>query len=262
MIFKSDRASDNPNATDTIQVQQSLAELSGPAAQARKTGAWPTRRSGLGYVILWSLAIGLGAMAAGAFVGFLVNGPPNRSTLRTVADVLPPTPAVTSPVAKQIAETKVPAPAPPPSAAPASPVPAPVATATAETAPLAKPAPTDAAYEPSAAPAPAPSPSAAGLAAGEIREVQGRLRTVGFNPGPIDGSAGPMTATAVKQYQQARGLAPTGTVDGEVLAKLRQERPPRQQARAPAHNYASAPPPPAPRRNDFLDSIDRWFRSL
>jgi len=137
-----------------------------------------------------------------------------------------------------------------------------VTTTAAEAAPPAKLAATEAGREASAAPDPPPQPSAPSLAVGDIRELQGRLRAVGFNPGPIDGSAGPMTATAVTRYQQARGLAPTGAVDREVLAKLRQERPPRQQARAPVGHYASAASPPAPRRNDFLDSLDRLFRGL
>jgi len=225
------------------------------AVLPRKASAVLKRRSGLGYVILWSLVIGMGAVAAGAFIGFLVNGPPHRSMLRTIADVMPPTPAVVSPAAQKIVETKV-APTAPPAAPPASPLPA-AATAT-EGVPAVRPAAMEAAREASATATPEPQPNASTLAAGEIREVQGRLRAAGFNPGPIDGSAGPMTEAAVKQYQQARGLAPTGAADREVLAKLRQEAPPRQQARAPAHNHAAATPPP--RRNDFLDNIDRMFR--
>ena len=92
-------------------------------------------------------------------------------------------------------------------------------------------------------------------------EMQSRLRAIGFNPGPIDGSAGPMTMQAVKQYQQARRLAPTGTVDRELLARLRQERssPPGWSQQA----QASSPPghaPPPPRRDSFMDTIDRLLR--
>ena len=216
------------------------------AALPRKTLARLKHPSGFGYVILWSLVIGLGAVAAGAFVGFLVNGPPHRSTLHTIADVVPPTPAVVPAAPQKIVETRA---APPASSA----------AAPAERLPALRPPAMEATHESPATAVPEPQPNGSSLAAGEIREVQGRLRAAGFNPGPIDGSAGPMTTTAVKQYQQARGLAPTGAVDRDVLAKLRQEVPPRQQARAPARNYAAAPPQPS-RRGDFLDSLDRMFR--
>jgi len=99
-----------------------------------------------------------------------------------------------------------------------------------------------------------------------VREVQGRLRAIGLNPGPIDGTAGPQTAAAVKQFQQAHGLPATGVADKEVLARLRQEpAAPQQQAQAPRpppRTYAAAAPPPPPpqRRDPLLESIERLFR--
>jgi hypothetical protein len=209
------------------------------------------RRSSLGYVSTWALGIGVGAVALGAFVGFLVNGPPLRPTVsivRSAANVAPPTPAAPN----KPAETKTAAATPPAKAE--MPAVRPEAEAARDS--------SASAPQPAVQPAPPPNP----LATPEVREVQGRLRAVGFNPGPVDGAAGPQTAAAVKQYQQARGLQPTGVPDKEVLARLRQEQPqpppPPQHAQAPAPRpqprYASAPPPPP--RDPLLESIERLFR--
>jgi len=43
-----------------------------------------------------------------------------------------------------------------------------------------------------------------------VRSMQRRLREMGFYFGPIDGEWGPSTHTALKQYQRARGIEPTG----------------------------------------------------
>src|SRR6185312_14060701 len=74
----------------------------------------------------------------------------------------------------------------------------------------------------------------------DIRELQGRLQSLGFDPGPVDGANGPKTAAAVARYQQARGLQPTGIADKDMLAELRQE----PGATAP-------PPPPRPRTQSY-----------
>jgi peptidoglycan hydrolase-like protein with peptidoglycan-binding domain len=108
---------------------------------------------------------------------------------------------------------------------------------------------------------PAPTPAPDQLVSAEVREAQGRLRAVGFDPGPLDGSAGPMTANAAKQYQRARGLAVTGALDRDLLARLRQERtaaPPPPRQRYATATATTAPPPR--QRNEFLDSLDRLFR--
>ncbi len=117
----------------------------------------------------------------------------------------------------------------------------------------------------------------------EVRELQTRLRGLGFNPGPIDGDAGPMTATAVTAYQEKRGLPQTGELDRALLDRLRQEPQPKaapapQVARHTARNDAGSqtarrPPPPVgatpPRAGGALDflrtadaNLSRWFQSL
>jgi len=103
------------------------------------------------------------------------------------------------------------------------------------------------------------------MPAAEVREVQGRLRAMGFNPGPVDGIVGPLTENAAQQYRRARGLEATGAVDGNLLVQLRQETPPppqqQQQQRYSGNRYASNAAAAHRRpRNDYDDFIDRLFR--
>jgi len=74
----------------------------------------------------------------------------------------------------------------------------------------------------SVAPLPNPTP----LRREEVKEVQARLQSFGFNPGPADGVVGTRTASAVMRYQQERGQLQTGTVDRELLDLLRQDTAP------------------------------------
>jgi peptidoglycan hydrolase-like protein with peptidoglycan-binding domain len=115
-----------------------------------------------------------------------------------------------------------------------------------------------------------PPSNPAPLAREEVKEVQSRLRSLGFNPGPVDGDAGAMTAAAVTNYQQSRGQAQTGLIDRDLLAQLRQDPAPQ-----PAPRIARADPPPRaaqsvpPRRSDPFepvrsagDRVGRWLQSL
>jgi peptidoglycan hydrolase-like protein with peptidoglycan-binding domain len=45
-----------------------------------------------------------------------------------------------------------------------------------------------------------------------VKDVQRRLKKIGFHAGPIDGVFGPQTAAAVQAFQISKGLL----VDGEV----------------------------------------------
>jgi peptidoglycan hydrolase-like protein with peptidoglycan-binding domain len=49
--------------------------------------------------------------------------------------------------------------------------------------------------------------------AGEVRQVQERLKEAGFHPGPTDGQLGAQTKDAIKEYQKAHGLPQTGQLD-------------------------------------------------
>ena len=76
----------------------------------------------------------------------------------------------------------------------------------------------------------APAAAQAGavtLSTDEIRELQGRLKTAGFNPGPADGIVGRMTRSAVRKYAQAQGL-PDAAPNRDLLAHLRQEPAPKE----------------------------------
>jgi peptidoglycan hydrolase-like protein with peptidoglycan-binding domain len=54
----------------------------------------------------------------------------------------------------------------------------------------------------------------------EVAEVQKKLRVKGFNPGSVDGVFGSLTEEAVKHFQQANNLTPTGIVDRETYSSL------------------------------------------
>jgi CheY-like chemotaxis protein len=95
------------------------------------------------------------------------------------------------------------------------------------------------------------TPSQVPLARNELQEVQTRLRSFGFNPGPIDGAVGPKTAEAVIKYQQARGQLQTDTVNRELLEQLRQDAAP-ELTRDAAKPNARKPRRTVPRRSDPL----------
>ncbi|MGH7774673.1 MAG: peptidoglycan-binding domain-containing protein [Candidatus Binatia bacterium] len=54
----------------------------------------------------------------------------------------------------------------------------------------------------------------------KIRLVQERLKTFGFDPGPIDGALGPKTRSALLKYQASHGLSNSGTLDEKTLVSL------------------------------------------
>jgi hypothetical protein len=65
------------------------------------------------------------------------------------------------------------------------------------------------------------------LKADEIRELQGKLKALSFDPGPVDGVVGPMTLSAIRKYSEARAIAsPEATRD--LLVRLRSESPPKK----------------------------------
>jgi len=53
-----------------------------------------------------------------------------------------------------------------------------------------------------------------------IQLYQQALENAGFNPGPIDGQLGPRTGMALRSYQTAVGLAPSGAFDKPTLETL------------------------------------------
>jgi peptidoglycan hydrolase-like protein with peptidoglycan-binding domain len=67
-------------------------------------------------------------------------------------------------------------------------------------------------------------PSPAPLTPDEIRELQGKLKAAGFNPGAIDGTMGRQTRSAVREYAEARAL-PNAGATRELLVRLKAEAP-------------------------------------
>jgi peptidoglycan hydrolase-like protein with peptidoglycan-binding domain len=115
-------------------------------------------------------------------------------------------------------------------------------------------------------------PETPSLQGDEIREIQVKLRSFGFNPGPVDGVAGRMTERAAQRYQQERGRQQTGTVDRELLEQLRQDPTPppmRTTERPPPRRYPPMNQTAVARRNDplqplkdGLDGVGRWIDSI
>jgi hypothetical protein len=50
----------------------------------------------------------------------------------------------------------------------------------------------------------------------KIRTVQESLKTLGYNPGPIDGVMGPKTQDAIRQFQINNNFPETGVLDKET----------------------------------------------
>jgi hypothetical protein len=58
------------------------------------------------------------------------------------------------------------------------------------------------------------------MSANEIRQLQSRLMTLGFDPGPIDGMAGPRTLHALNLYRASVELDPVHSIDRATVADL------------------------------------------
>ena len=98
------------------------------------------------------------------------------------------------------------------------------------------------------------APNEAPLRRDEAREVQARLRSFGFNPGPVDGDPGAMTEGAIRRYQQNRRQPQTGKVDRELLEQLRHDPAPKIVQRT-AGPYARPTPSPEPPRPNPFESV-------
>ena len=170
------------------------------------------------------------------------------STARLEARVLPPVsaPAATSPPvsAPPASRTASPPPVAPPAASPPAASAPPVAPPPARQE-LAKGTlesrPTVSEILAAAQVGPAP------LTPDEVRELQGRLKAIGFNPGPIDGTMGRQTRSAVRDYAEARAL-PNADVTRGLLVRLKAEA-----SASVASASASSPPaspPSAPQQVD------------
>ena len=55
----------------------------------------------------------------------------------------------------------------------------------------------------------------------EVHELQTRLKSLGFDPGALDGTVGPATTGAVRRFEMARSLPVVGNIDRQTLERLR-----------------------------------------
>ena len=141
-----------------------------------------------------------------------------RSLSFPPSEPLPPSPVEQAKAAIPRADD-MPEKAPPPASVPAiSPPPASPSPATSLEQP---PAPSTPQIPPPAPAKPAP------LNADEIRELQGKLKALGFDPGAVDGVVGPTTLRAVRKYSQARAIA-NAEATRDLLVRLRSETPPKK----------------------------------
>ena len=53
-----------------------------------------------------------------------------------------------------------------------------------------------------------------------VKQAQEKLSAAGHEAGPADGMIGPKTQGAIKEFQQSKGIEPSGQLDGETLAEL------------------------------------------
>jgi CheY-like chemotaxis protein len=266
---KADGRDDEISEPSMAELSRRLAERAARLRAIDPAAAKAVRRAALeayDRVRARRLRLGLGlAMAAvlGSGIAYLVS---------TVGS--PPVPLSQSAAA-------LPESAPPLSMAAATPTPAPPDSASPSSAPSSRSPATNVAYTPAVMPAAAqaapaadsqqalvePAPNQTPLRRDEAREVQARLRSFGFNPGPVDGALGAVTEGAVMHYQQNRGQPQTGKVDRELLEQLRQDPAPQivQGATGP---YARPTLSPGPRRSDPFapvraagDRLGQWLDS-
>jgi peptidoglycan hydrolase-like protein with peptidoglycan-binding domain len=73
---------------------------------------------------------------------------------------------------------------------------------------------------PSATIAPEAGRASPGWDRAVIRQAQRALKRKSYTPGPADGVVGPRTQAALKRYQEAERLEPTGELNRETLVRL------------------------------------------
>lgn len=252
-IFKQSVAELSRRASERLARQSAVDP--GAAAQSRRATLLALDRA-RARRLRWVLGFVVGVVAGTAVAAFIatINGP--TAPAPAIATAPPePTPSVEL---ASVAQTTNPAHEPsPPSAEPA-----PAAVVSDGQAP--------AAASPSALTA---NTSELPLKREEVRELQARLQSFGFNPGPVDGIAGRTTEGAVLRYQQERAQPQTGKVDRELLERLRQD--PAPQVRQRVAQRAARPDPrptssstgarradPMQPVKDGFDHLGRWLDSV
>ena len=79
-----------------------------------------------------------------------------------------------------------------------------------------------------------------------VRSVQQALKDKGHDAGAIDGQMGPSTESALRSFQQAQGLPPSGTLDQQTLSALNVQQDqgamPNQASPTPSGSQSQASP--------------------
>jgi len=57
-----------------------------------------------------------------------------------------------------------------------------------------------------------------------VRQAQQRLMSEGFDPGAVDGTLGEQTRQGLKNFQESKGLEPSGQLDPQTIAALGLDR--------------------------------------
>jgi len=97
-----------------------------------------------------------------------------------------------------------------------------------------------------------------------LQEAQEVLKTLGYQPGPIDGELGIRTRGAILKFQQDSGLAPTGQLDEPTLSQLALSWSSQAGTGQPKPKQVAVgmpPPPPSPsqRPSKISNSIGMEF---
>ncbi|OYN98036.1 murein L,D-transpeptidase [Enemella evansiae] len=169
---------------------------------------------------------------------------PLAGCAKPTTEVATPAPAPT--IAPVDTVTPLPAPTPVDTATP-TPTPAvlstPTATPTRSASRTATPRPTRTAT-PTPKPAAGPALLARGASGDQVRDLQARLKQIGWFDENVTGFFGPTTAAGVEGFQAKRGLPSTGAVDRATLTALQQmTRTPTEAEKADAPKPTPTPTP-------------------
>src|SRR5690606_8316197 len=85
-----------------------------------------------------------------------------------------------------------------------------------------------------------------GYQGGDVYELQGRLKYLGFYHGDVDGDFGYQTLTSVKNFQYKFGMKADGIVGGKTKVKLWEATKQWSPDRTPRKGAVQAPAPAAP----------------
>jgi len=62
------------------------------------------------------------------------------------------------------------------------------------------------------------------LGASQVRDLQARLKKLGYDPGEVDGMVGDALRSAVRKYQERNGLPPDGYAGVALLKRIESGR--------------------------------------